>query len=212
MGQSLSAVTRHLCARLGITHAVAPMTDDDVRTIIQSDEGTLEFQQYFVARKCEPRVLSVEFCGASVARPSPALDDALNDRTLSAIIICPSNPILSIEPILQIADVRRRIAENGAPVVAISPIVGGKALKGPAAKILSEMGRDATAFEVSRLYQDVLDGIVIDARDSAFKPEIEALGLHVMVTDTIMNNRADQSRLALLAIEFASALSTRSQC
>ena len=173
MGESLSAVTRYLCTRLGIEHSIAPMTDDEVRTIIRSDVGTLEFQQYFVARRCEPRVLGVEFRGAVMARPSIALSEALDSRDLSAIIICPSNPILSIEPILHVGDVRRRISQYRAPVVAVSPIVGGKALKGPAAKILLEMGLQPTAFEVARSYRDLINGIVIDSCDTALTEQIE---------------------------------------
>ena len=206
-GENLSAVTRYLCTRLGIEHSIAPMTDDEVRTIIRSDVGTLEFQQYFVARRCEPRVLGVEFHGAALARPSIALREALDSRDVSAIIICPSNPLLSIEPILHVGDVRRRISQYRAPVVAVSPIVGGKALKGPAAKILLEMGLQPTAFEVVRLYGDLIDGIVIDSCDTALTEQIESLGVHVMVTDTIMKNRNDRRRLAQSVIEFALAIS-----
>jgi LPPG:FO 2-phospho-L-lactate transferase len=206
-GESLSAVTRYLCTRLGIKHSIAPMTDDEVRTMIRSDVGTLEFQQYFVARRCEPRVLGVEFRGTAVAKPSIALSEALDSRDVSAIIICPSNPMLSIEPILHVGDVRRRISLYHAPVVAVSPIVGGKALKGPAAKILLEMGLEPTAVEVARSYRGLIDGIVIDSCDTGLAKQVEALGLRVMVTDTIMKNQHDQRRLAQSVIEFALALS-----
>jgi LPPG:FO 2-phospho-L-lactate transferase len=206
LGETPSAIARRFCARLGIGHTITPMTDDDVRTMVETDEGTLEFQQYFVERRCEPRVLKVEYRGARFAKPSPALDASLNHRDLSAIIVCPSNPVLSIEPILQVADIRRRVAENSAPTIAISPIVGGKAIKGPAAKILSEMGLNPSAFEIARLYDGLLDGIVIDSCDAALKSRIEDLGLSVLVTDTVMNNKADQQQLARAAIEFASTL------
>jgi LPPG:FO 2-phospho-L-lactate transferase len=206
-GDSLSAVTQFLCDRFGVAHRLAPMTDDPVRTIVHSDEGELEFQQYFVARRCQPRVLSVEFRHARNAAPSPDLDQALADGALAAIVICPSNPLLSIEPILHTGDVRMRITQSRAPVVAVSPIVGGKAMKGPAAKIFEEIGRDASALEIARYYLGVIDGIVIDSVDAALKAPIEALGLYVAVTDTVMKNQPDQARLAELVIEFAADLS-----
>jgi LPPG:FO 2-phospho-L-lactate transferase len=206
-GDTLSAVTRYLCGRLGVTHRVAPMSDDKVRTIVHTDEGELEFQQYFVGRHCEPQVLRIAFENAEAALPSPAFDAALASANTNAIVICPSNPFLSIEPILQIRGVRERIAQSRAPVVAVSPIVAGDAIKGPAAKIMREMGREASALEVARHYRGLIDGIVIDALDAALKPQIETLGLSVAVTNTIMRSRSDQMQLARTAIEFAATLS-----
>ena len=126
---------------------------------------------------------------------------------MAAIVLCPSNPLLSIEPILSTGDVRRRIARSPAPVVAVSPIVGGRALKGPAAKIFEEIGREASALEIARHYLGVIDGIVIDSVDAALKTQIEALGLNVVVTNTVMKTRIDQARLAASVIEFAADLS-----
>jgi LPPG:FO 2-phospho-L-lactate transferase len=206
-GDTLSAVTQYLCDRLRIEHAVAPMSDDKVRTIVHTDEGELEFQHYFVRRHCEPRVLRFAFENAEVASPSPAFDAALASASTDAIVICPSNPFLSIEPMLQIAGVRERIAQSRAPVVAVSPIVAGDAIKGPAAKIMRELGREASALEVARHYRGLIDGIVIDALDAALQPQIEALGLKVAVTNTIMKSRNDQIDVARTAIEFAAALS-----
>jgi LPPG:FO 2-phospho-L-lactate transferase len=206
-GDTLSAVTRYLCGRLHIEHAVAPMSDDKVRTIVHTDEGELEFQHYFVRRHCEPRVFRFAFENAEAASPSPAFDAALASASTDAIVICPSNPFLSIEPILKIAGVRERIAQSRAPVVAVSPIVAGDAIKGPAAKIMRELGREASALEVARHYRGLIDGIVIDALDAALKPQIEALGVKVAVTNTIMKSRSDQTLLARTAIEFAAALS-----
>jgi LPPG:FO 2-phospho-L-lactate transferase len=206
-GDTLSAVTRYLCGRFGIEHAVAPMSDDKIRTIVHTDEGELEFQHYFVRRRCEPRVLRIAFESSDAASPSPAFDAALAAASTDAIVICPSNPFLSIDPILQIAGVRERIAQSRAPVIAVSPIVAGDAIKGPAAKIMRELGREASAFEVARHYRGLIDGIVIDALDAALKPQIEALGIEVVVTDTIMKSRNDQIQLARTAIEFAAALS-----
>jgi LPPG:FO 2-phospho-L-lactate transferase len=208
-GESLSAVTHHLCDRLGIAHRIAPMSDDDVRTIVHTDEGPLEFQHYFVRRHCEPHVLRLEYANAPNAAPSAALAAALSDARLTAIVICPSNPFLSIDPILQVAGVRQRIAHSEAPVIAVSPIVGGEAIKGPAAKILRELGREASALEIARHYRGLIDGIVIDACDAALKPPIEALGLKVAVANTIMKGRADQARLAAAVIAFAADLAAR---
>jgi LPPG:FO 2-phospho-L-lactate transferase len=206
-GNTLSTVTRYLCDRLRIEHAIAPMSDDEVRTIVHTDEGELEFQHYFVRRRCEPRVLRIAFENAEAASPSPAFDAALASVSTDAIVICPSNPFLSIEPILQIAGVRERIAQSRAPVVAVSPIVAGDAIKGPAAKIMRELGREASAVEVARHYRGLIDGIVIDALDAALKPQIETLGVKVAVTNTIMKSRNDQMQLARTAIEFAATLS-----
>jgi LPPG:FO 2-phospho-L-lactate transferase len=183
------------------------MSDDKIRTIVHTDEGELEFQHYFVRRRCEPRVLRIAFESSDAASPSPAFDAALAAASTDAIVICPSNPFLSIDPILQIAGVRERIAQSRAPVIAVSPIVAGDAIKGPAAKIMRELGREASAFEVARHYRGLIDGIVIDALDAALKPQIEALGIEVVVTDTIMKSRNDQIQLARTAIEFAAALS-----
>lgn len=205
-GESLSMVTRHLCEQLGIEHGVAPMTDEDVQTIVHTDEGTLEFQHYFVRRRCEPRLLHLEFANAQNASPSPSFDATLSDGRLDSIVICPSNPFLSVEPILQLKGVRERIAQSKAPVVAVSPIVGGEAIKGPAAKILREMGREVSALEIARHYRALVDGIVIDDLDAALKRQIEALGLNVVVTNTIMRSRADRSQLAEAVIGFAADL------
>ena len=202
-GQQLSEVTRFLCNKLGVRHRVAPMTDQAVRTIVYTDEGALEFQHYFVRRQCAPHVRGLEYSGASGAAPSTAFDKALSRNDLEAIIICPSNPLLSIDPILAIEDVRGRIKRQHAPVVAVSPIVGGRAIKGPAAKILTELGRDPTAFEIARHYAGLIDGIVIDEIDAELRQKIEQLGLRVAITDTVMKTREDQSRLAATAIQLA---------
>jgi LPPG:FO 2-phospho-L-lactate transferase len=205
-GESLSAVTRALSRQLGVVHEIVPMTDARVRTIVHTSEGPLEFQHYFVRRHCEPTVSSIEFDGAAAAVPSPAFDSILSCGDLEAIVLCPSNPYLSIGPILDMPDVRRRIRQHCAPVIAVSPIVAGKAIKGPAAKIFQELGREASALEVARFYGDLIDGIVIDTQDAGLKTAIEALGSRVCVADTIMRDRTDQARLAQTVIDFAAAV------
>jgi LPPG:FO 2-phospho-L-lactate transferase len=205
-GESLSQVTRFLCERLGLRHLVAQMTDRPVRTIVHTNEGELEFQHYFVRRQCEPRVIRLEYKGAGEADPSPAFEAALARDDLEAIVICPSNPMLSIEPILALRGVRAKIERQRAPVVAVSPIVGGQAIKGPAAKILRELGHEPSAFEVARYYADLIDGIVIDEIDAALRPTIEKLNMNVAVANTVMKGPDDQAKLANDVIDFAATL------
>ncbi|HWP26311.1 MAG TPA: 2-phospho-L-lactate transferase [Xanthobacteraceae bacterium] len=205
-GQSLSQITRDFCARLKIAHHVVPMTDEAVRTIVHTTGGPLAFQDYFVRLRCEPRVTDVEFQGAKVAMPSPAFNAALSRTDLAAVIICPSNPLLSIAPILALADVHRRIATGTAPVVAVSPIVAGAAIKGPAAKIFAELGREVSAVGVAQFYGRLIDGIMIDEQDADLAPQIEAQGIRVCVAKTVMKSRADQAHLAQVAINFAASI------
>ena len=168
-GETLSAVTTDLCRRLGVRHEVVPMSDDPVRTIVHTAEGPLAFQDYFVRQRCEPAVAGLVFRGAAEARPSPGLDAALARADLGAIVICPSNPWLSILPILEIPGVRERLRERRVPLVAVSPIVGGQAVKGPAAKIMRELGVEASAIGIAEFYGDLLDGLVIDGIDRELK-------------------------------------------
>jgi LPPG:FO 2-phospho-L-lactate transferase len=205
-GMTLSDVTRALCRELGVRHPIAPMSDGKVRTIVETEEGALEFQDYFVRRQCKPRVLQVEYRGASEATMSAPFAAALERDDLEAIIICPSNPILSIDPILSVGHVRARLKKCRAAIVAVSPIIGGKALKGPAAKILQELGRAPSSLEIARHYAGLIDGLVIDHDDASLAKDIEALGLRVEITNTIMTDRAEQSRLAEATISFAKQL------
>ena len=151
-GASLSAATRALCERLGIAHAVVPMTDAFVRTIVHTADAALAFQDYFVRLQCAPAVTAVTFTGAEAAKPSPGFAAAMADPALRAIVICPSNPLLSIDPILSIPGVRDWLRRRRIPVVAVSPIVGGEAIKGPAAKIFRELGRDVSVQGVAVHY------------------------------------------------------------
>lgn len=141
--------------------------------------------------------------------PSAAFDQALGSEDVNAIIVCPSNPFLSVEPILSLCGVRARVEGHRAPAVAVSPIVGGRAIKGPAAKILSELGSVPSALEVARHYAGLIDGIVIDEIDGTQKPAIEELGMHVCVADTIMKSARDQARLADVALAFAAEIGPR---
>lgn len=199
---SLSEATQRIAERLGIVHRIVPATDDRLRSIIHSDEGALAFQDYFVRRRAAPVFQAISFDGAETARPSPAFATALDDPALEAIILCPSNPILSIAPILAIGDVRDRLRRSTAPVVAISPFIGGQAVKGPAAKILEELGIPRSPQGLIDCLGDIVDGLVIDNSDAAApRPDMPLL-----VTDTLMRDDGDQKRLAGEVLAFARAL------
>jgi LPPG:FO 2-phospho-L-lactate transferase len=205
-GKTLSDVTQKICQRLGVRHRVAPMSDNTVRTIVHSDEGPLEFQHYFVRRQCLPRVEHLEFRGVESAGPSPAFAQALADRTLQAVIICPSNPLLSIDPVLAVPGVRDNLKRSRAPVVAVSPLIAGRAVKGPAAKIMGELGYETSSLGIARHYAPILDGIVIDVGDAALEPLIEAEGVRVTQAETLMTRLEDQVRLARTVLEFTANL------
>jgi LPPG:FO 2-phospho-L-lactate transferase len=192
-GETLSAVTRDLCARLGVRHAVVPMSDDPVRTVVHTDRGVLEFQHYFVRDRCEPRVHRLEYRGAEAARPSAALREALARSDLAGIVFCPSNPYLSVAPILAVPGVREAIAGRA---VAVSPIIAGRAVKGPAAKIMQELGIAPSALEIARYYRGIVRALVIDRADSDLAAQIEALGIRPVLEDTLMAGDADRERLA----------------
>lgn len=198
-GETLTEVTAALCRALGVGPRVLPMTDDRLRTMVQTDAGELEFQEYFVHRQCAPIVSGFRFAGEETARPTAAVLAAL--RTTDVVILCPSNPFVSLGPILRLPGVRAALV--GKPVVAVSPIVGGQALKGPAAKMLAELGLEVSALAVARGYADILTGFVLDAIDADLEPAVAALGLPVLVTDTIMRTDADRARLATEGLAFA---------
>ncbi len=208
-GQSLSEVTAALCRAFRVRQLIAPMSDHAVRTMIDTDEGLLSFQHYFVRRRCEPRVSKVDFVGAKTAKPSPAFASALADPLLRAIVICPSNPYLSIQPILSLPGIRSALANRAVPVIAVSPLIGGRAVKGPAAKIMNELGHVPSAAEIARFYRGLIDGLVIDGQDSNLRPEIESMGLRVCTTDTLMKSDDDQRRLAAVTHEFAMGIAAR---
>lgn len=206
-GKSLSEVTALLARRLGIAHAVAPMSDAPVRSIVDTDEGPLAFQDYFVRRRCEPQFRGVRFPGADTTDPSPALQAAL--KHAQAIVITPSNPFVSIDPILALRGVTYDLAQWPGPIVAVSPIVGGSAVKGPLAKMLREHGLEPTPLAIAQHYGRLVDGWVIDAVDRAHAPAIEALGCSVQVCDTIMRTLDDKRRLAQAALDFAFELAAQ---
>ncbi len=207
-GATLSEITRALCERLGVRHPVMPMSDDAVRTFVHTDRGRLAFQDYFVRLQCGPQLLRVELERVKRARPSPALARTLASAALEAVILCPSNPYLSIAPLLAIPAVATWWKSRRAPVIAVSPIVGGRAIKGPAAKIMAELGAEVSALGVAKHYADRVDAWVIDRADASVRGEIEALGRSVLVTETVMKSPADAARLAAETVRFAKTLTT----
>jgi LPPG:FO 2-phospho-L-lactate transferase len=202
-GEVLSAITADFCRRLGIAARLVPMTDDRVRTRLRTEEGWLDFQDYFVRRRCAPPVREIAYDGAASASAHPDVLAVLRDPRLRAVVICPSNPFLSIEPILAVTGLREAIARAAAPVVAVSPIIGGRAVKGPTAKMMSELGCEVTAAGVARRYRDLLDGYVLDRTDAA---EAENLGIAVTVAHTLMTTLADREALARCVLASADAL------
>jgi LPPG:FO 2-phospho-L-lactate transferase len=205
-GVPLSEITRRLAARLGIRHWLIPMSDSPVRTRVRTADGReLSFQDYFVRLRCRPRVRGFRFAGSREARVPAELQRIVRKR-VEAVVLCPSNPYVSIAPILSVREIREWLRKRTFPVVAVSPIVGGAALKGPAAKMMRELGVTSTALAVARHYGDRVDGWVIDRQDEKSQRAIEELGPSVIVTDTIMKTRVKSVALAKRVIEFARAL------
>lgn len=193
-GWSLSQVTQHLCRRLGIQHTIAPMTDDPVRTMVDTSEGLLAFQEYFVHRHCEPEAKAVQFRGAGAAKPAPTLVAAL--ESAYSLIFCPSNPFLSIDPILAVGNVRQRVQAFKGLRVVVSPIVGGAAIRGPAGKMMGEMGHPVSSVGVAQRYQGLCDLFILDHADAHETGAIQSLGMEPHVTNTVMNTTQDKIHLA----------------
>ena len=193
-GKTLAEATAELADALVVPVTVLPVTNDRLRTMIRTDDEVLEFQEYFVKRRTEGHAREIILEGVDEAVPSPGVIEAI--REVDGVIISPSNPLVSIGPPLAVAGVREALRETDARVAAVSPIVGGRALKGPADRMLRDQGMEASAVTIARMYVDFLDVLVIDEADEALAPEIEALGVDVVVTDTIMKSMAKKSALA----------------
>jgi len=206
-GATLSEVTAHLCRALGIAPRVLPMSDDAVRTRVRTAEGWLDFQEYFVHQQCRPAVREFVFAGAESALAQPDALAALKRRDLRAIVICPSNPFVSVEPILAVPGIRAAIRQSDAPVVAVTPIIGGKAIRGPAAKMLAELGLEVSGAAVARRYAGIIDGFVIDETDPIPEP---LPGVTFFSAATLMNSADDRLRLAQAVLRAADALSATS--
>ena len=202
-GERLSTITADLGRRLGIATRILPMSDDIVHTRLRTADGWLDFQDYFVRRRSAPAVLEVSYDGAAAAHALPEALAALRSPQLRAVVICPSNPYLSIEPILAVAGLRDAIARCAGPVVAVSPIIAGRAVKGPTAKMMSELGLAVSATAVAQRYHDLLDGYVVDHVDANSATE---LPFATAVAHTLMRTLEDRDRLAREVLALADAL------
>ncbi|HEY1504402.1 MAG TPA: 2-phospho-L-lactate transferase [Stellaceae bacterium] len=199
-GESLSQVTDDFRQRFHIAARVLPMSDDAVHTRVKTKDGWLDFQPYFVRHRCEPVISAIEFAGAADARPQPELLAALADPALRAVILCPSNPFISIEPILALRGVRAALRDCTAPVVAVSPIIGGRAVKGPTAKMMQELGLAASAAMVAQRYSDLIDAYVVDHTDA---PSCVGLDCAIVPAKALMETLADREALARVVLEAA---------
>lgn len=207
-GESLSQITADLCQRLGVPVRIVPMSDDPVRTRIRTDAGWLDFQDYFVRYQSRPVVREIIFSGAADARPQLDFMAALADPALRAVIICPSNPLISIDPILALAGVRKAVIGCRAPVLAVSPIIAGRAVKGPTAKMLDELGVVPSAETVARRYADMIDVFVADPDDAALVSEAR-LDVEVYATPTLMKTLAEREHLARAVLDAADRAAIR---
>lgn len=201
-GESLSHITTALSRALGIKHSIVPMSDDPIRTVIMTADGDLAFQHYFVRDRCKPVITGVRSEGAESAVPAADFTSALDDPDLGGVIICPSNPLVSVDPILAIPGIRAKLASSSTPVVAVSPIVKGVAIKGPAAKMMDELGIEASAEAVARHYKGLVDGLVIDNQDEGARAVIEEMDMQVLVTNTVMKTLDDRIELAKACLDF----------
>jgi LPPG:FO 2-phospho-L-lactate transferase len=207
VGESLTSVTADLSSALGVRSTILPMCDEPVATVLDTPDGPLEFQEYFVRRRQRDEVLGMRLRGIDDARPTDAVLEALAGADLVAF--CPSNPVVSIGPILAVPGMREALASSHAPKVAVSPIVGGRALKGPADRMLASLGHEVSAAGVARMYEGLVEGMVIDRVDAEERREIEALGMRVLATGAIMRGAPDRPRLAREVLEFCAGLVSR---
>ncbi len=203
-GEPLSEIVADFARRFGLATRVLPMTDDRVRTIVESAAGTLSFQRYFVEHRCEPRVTAIRYEGAEHAQPPPAAVRELDRPDLAAVVICPSNPYLSIEPILAVPGWSAWLRSCRVPVIAVSPLIGGEAVKGPTAKIMRELGLEVSPLTIARRYAGIIGGFVLDRADAALAARFE---MPVQVASTLMRTLEDKEHLAREVLDFAVTLS-----
>jgi len=204
-GQMLSQITKDFCKAWGIEQTILPMSDQPVRTIVETEEGDLAFQEYFVHRRCEPRVTGFRFEGIEGAEPAPGAREAI--QSAEALVICPSNPWVSIDPILRVLSPllpgdRQAKGGSGVTVIAISPIIGGQTVKGPAAKMYRELGIEPSALAVARHYCELATGFVLDDLDKQLEGEIRSLTMRTLVTNTLMKSHDDRKRFAMDVLDF----------
>jgi LPPG:FO 2-phospho-L-lactate transferase len=199
-GETLTGIMTNFSAALGVRSSVLPMCDEPVATVLDTPDGQLEFQEYFVRRGQRDEVIGVELRGIESARPTDAVSRAL--AAADVVVFCPSNPVVSIGPILAVPGMQKALAASRAPKIAVSPLIGGRALKGPADRMLDTLGYEVSATGVARIYEGLVDGMVVDGIDAGERRGIEALGMRVLTTDAVMRDSGDQARLALEVLQF----------
>lgn len=193
-GLALSEVTAELCAALGVNHRIVPMSDQPVRTVLETSDGRLSMQEYFVRERAQPEVSAVHYLGSGEAIPSPGLDEAL--ALARILVICPSNPALSVQPIVEVSGMKERLASFSGLRVAVSPIVGNDAVRGPAGRIMAGIGQEVSVVGVARAYREFCDVLVIDRQDDGLASAVAEAGVRPVVTNTIMNSLQDRIDLA----------------
>jgi LPPG:FO 2-phospho-L-lactate transferase len=208
-GRRLSEITLDFCKQLGISARVVPMSDDPVRTHVLTDDGAVAFQEYFTTLACEPVVRGFQYAGADAAMIPPEVANALDSPDLEAVVISPANPYHTIRPILEVPGMRELMRKRGAPVIAVTPIVGGRALRGSAGKMMSELRHEASARRVALEYLRLIDGFVIDSQDADGAEDVRASGIEVLVANTIMKTIDDRTALARAVLAFAQTIRER---
>ena len=205
-GAVLGEVTEELAKSLGVKHKILPMSSDPVRTLVHTECGPLNFQDYFVRERCEPAVQGFEYQGAATAVVNPDITEWLASAKLAGIILCPSNPYISIDPILSLPKLRTALWNSRVPIIAISPIVGGESLKGPLKKMMCEMSVSTSTSWIAEHYRDFIQGLVVDMVDELLMAEIEAIGIAATATNTVMKTLDDRVDLARVSLDFVASL------
>ena len=204
--ESLSSITSSFCRKFGVKSQIVPATDDPLKTLVKTLEGILSFQHYFVRDQCRPKILGLNYEGSENAQPCPALEEALESSLLETVVLCPSNPFLSIDPILAVKGVREKLKSSNARVLAVSPIVGGDAVKGPTANNLRDLGFSVSAYAIAKYYSDFIDGFMLDKGDENEISRIESLGIQVGLADTVMTDLQSKIKLAEDVLRFSKTL------
>lgn len=205
-GAPLTAVIAEIAGRLGIQPRILPVTDDDIRTKVETDIGMLDFQRYFVEHRCGPAVRRISFQGADRARLGAGVRDALSSDRLGAIVVCPSNPYLSIDPILAVPGLRQAMKNSGAPIVAVSPIISGRAIKGPTVKIMQELDIETSSKAIAAHYAPLIDGLVVDSADGE---AMTGIATNIHIAPTLMTDLASRIALARQTLAFAARLAMK---
>ncbi len=205
-GEKLSSITANFCRKFGVKALIVPATDDPLKTLVKTPEGIMNFQQYFVRDQCRSKIISLQYEGSENAQLCSALEETLENSVLESVVVCPSNPFLSIDPILAIKGLREKLKKSKASVIAVSPIVGGNAVKGPTANNMRDLGFTVSACSIAKYYSDFIDGFILDKGDENEITEIESLGIRVGLADTVMNDLQSKIKLAEDVLRFSETL------